>query len=230
MEGAPLPLAEAAYRAIRQDIVMCVLEPGGLVTRSQLVARYALGHAPVREALNRLAQEQLVQVLPREGYLIAPITLKQVHDLLDARLLVEPPIARLAAGRIDPVALRDLGQRGEGRHRMESQDELRAFVTANTAFHLLIARATGNDRLVAIVGGLLDGMERFMYASYLLRERDESANHEHDEFIAALIAGDADRAEELMRRGILFAREFVLAALHASKALQSVNLFPPGAS
>lgn len=225
METTPRPLAEEAYRAMRQDIIMCMLEPGAFVTQAQLVAQYGFRHAAVREALSRLSQEQLIQVLPREGYRIAPITLKQVHDLLDARLLIEPPIARLAAGHVDPEESRALGRSGPTGHRIESQEELSAFVRTNTAFHLMIARATGNESLAAIVAGLLDGMERFMYASYLLRERDETAGREVEGLIDALIAGDGERAEQLMRSGILFAREFLLAALHASEALQSVNLF-----
>src|SRR6266508_3140323 len=74
-------LAERAYRAIRHDIVRCDLEPGRQVTEAQLVERYGVGRATVRAALSRLSQERLVQAMPREGYLIAPITLKQARDL-----------------------------------------------------------------------------------------------------------------------------------------------------
>jgi DNA-binding GntR family transcriptional regulator len=225
METHQLSLAEEAYRVIRRDIIWCILAPGTAVTRGQLAARYNAGQAAVREALSRLSQEQLVQVMPREGYSIAPITLKQVQDVLDARLVIEPAVSRLAAGHVDSVHLRQLKQQCQTPHRLEDRETLRQFVEANTAFHTAVAQATRNERLVAIVASLLERMERFMYACYLLRERNDPIDSEHDPLVEALIAGNEGRAEQLMREDVLFAREFVLAALLASKALQSVNLF-----
>src|SRR5438128_1631929 len=69
-------LAERAYRAIKRDIIRCELEPGGLVTEIQLAKRYRAGRAAVRSALNRLYQERLIQSMPRQGYRIAPVTLR----------------------------------------------------------------------------------------------------------------------------------------------------------
>jgi DNA-binding GntR family transcriptional regulator len=225
METHRSSLAEEAYQAIRHDIVRCTLAPGTAVTRAQLADHYHAGQAAVREALSRLYQEQLVQVLPREGYLIAPITLKQVYDVLDTRLIIEPAAARLSAGRVDASHLRYLHQQCRLPDRVQDREALRRFVEANTAFHVAIARATGNERLAEIVASMLDSMERFMYASYLLQPRSEAMEPERVSLTEALIAGDGEVAERLMREDITFAREFLLNALLASKVLQSVNLF-----
>jgi DNA-binding GntR family transcriptional regulator len=230
MEVSKLSLAEEAYRAIRRDIVRCTLAPGMAVTRAQLGGAYGAGQAAVREALSRLYQEHLVQVLPREGYIIAPITLKHVHDVLDTRLIVEPAAARLAAGRVEEAYLRHLYQQCRLPDRVQDREALRRFVEANTAFHVAIARATGNERLVEIIAGLLDSMERFMHASYLLQPRSEAADQERVGLADALIAGDAGQAERLMREDILFARAYLLNALMTSEAIQSVNIFAPQGS
>jgi DNA-binding GntR family transcriptional regulator len=230
LETAQLSLAEEAYNTLRREILTCVLVPGTLVTRAHLAARYHAGHAAVREALSRLAQEGLVQVLPREGYLIAPITFKQVHDVLDARLLIEPMVARLAAvrlasGQVDAERLRRLHDLCVAPERFEDAQTLGRFIDANAAFHLAVVESTGNERLVSIVRGLLESMGRFMYASYLLRERPSGMAQASDDFVEALVAGDQAAAERLMREDIELASRFVLAALMSSKAVQSVNVF-----
>jgi DNA-binding GntR family transcriptional regulator len=227
MEPAYRSLTEEVYMTIRRQILTCALTPGTMVTRAFLAERYTAGHAAVREALSRLAYENLVQVLPREGYLIAPITLKAVLDVLETRLLIEPVVARQAAGHVDETLLRDAHRRCETPHGFEDSQTLQRFITANTDFHVTVARGTGNERLVGIVRGLLESMERFMYASYLMQERSAAIGTQHSDFVEALISGDAERSEQLMREDILFARTYVIGALLSSKALQSVNLFAP---
>jgi DNA-binding GntR family transcriptional regulator len=217
-------LAEQAYQAIRRDIVRCDLEPGRQVTEAQMVERYGVGRATVRAALNRLCQERLVQALPREGYRVAPITLKQARDLLDARLLVEPPVARLAAGKIGGALLTHLTALCDARYAPGDRGSVEEFLRANTEFHVAIARATGNDRLVELVASLLGEMERLEHFGHLVADRNSEARHEHHEVVEALAAGDGPLAEQIMKDQILGVRAFLLDALLASPSLQTVNL------
>jgi DNA-binding GntR family transcriptional regulator len=217
-------LATAAYELIKQDIIHCWLEPGSRVSKAQLIDRYGAGEAAVREALNRLGQEQLVQALPREGYEIAPVTLKQVHDLFETRLVIEPAVARLAAGKVDANRLWALDDDHRRHFGIVGREELEAYVAANAAFHLEIARATGNDRLLAVMSGLLDEMERVMLLSYLLRSDLSGIANSHAELIEPLIAGEGERAAEVMSRELQEHRSFVLDALLSAPSLQEVNL------
>src|SRR5919197_450469 len=86
-------LADQAYARIRRRIVGCELAPGDQVTESQLVETHGIGKTPVREALQRLAQEGLVQPIRRHGYRVAPITLRDVRDLFGLRLIIQPAAA-----------------------------------------------------------------------------------------------------------------------------------------
>jgi DNA-binding GntR family transcriptional regulator len=104
-------LADEAYARIRRRIVGCDLAPGEQVTEGQLVETHGIGKTPVREALQRLAQEGLVQPIRRHGYRVAPITLRDVRDLFGLRLIIEPAAAELAVGRIDVAQLRDIQAR-----------------------------------------------------------------------------------------------------------------------
>src|SRR5262245_53345201 len=99
-------LGDQAYDRIKEDIVVCRLRPGAEVTEAGLAQHYELGLAPIRAALSRLSQEGLVNVIPRRGYVITPITIQTVKEVFDLRLLLEPAAARAAAGRVNGDLLR----------------------------------------------------------------------------------------------------------------------------
>src|SRR5690606_16143519 len=130
---------------ITRDIVQCVLPPGGQVTEEQLAERYDVGRAAVRASLNRLCQEKLVRLQNRRGYYVAPITLKHVSDIFQMRLLLEPPVARLATGRVDGQLLFRLNELCRAQYQTGDAESAAAFLSTNTEFHLAIAEATGNE-------------------------------------------------------------------------------------
>ena len=106
-EKAPY-LGEHAYETIRRDIIRCELDPGSEASEAALASRLGLGKAPIRVALARLCQEGLVRPLPRRGYIVTPITIKDVHEILEMRMALEPVAARMAVGRLDVAELRSL--------------------------------------------------------------------------------------------------------------------------
>src|SRR5205085_4717546 len=95
--------SERAYQRLRAAIVACDPAPGDRITEGDVAQRLAIGKTPVHEALRRLVHEGLVVVRPRQGYVVAPITLGDVEELCGLRLVVEPAAVELAAagGRID---------------------------------------------------------------------------------------------------------------------------------
>ena len=85
-----------AYARIRRDILSCHLMPGANTTESQLMSDYGIGKNSVRIALVRLTQEGFVRSIPRQGYRIASVTLKDVEEVFALRVQLEPLAARLA--------------------------------------------------------------------------------------------------------------------------------------
>lgn len=223
-------LTEAAYQALKREIVRCDLEPGRRVTEAELVDRYQTGRAAVRTALSRLYQERLVDVLPRQGYVVAPITLKHVRDSGAVRLLLEPPAARAAAitGNVDIAELRTLEVAYRTHDNVRTAEHLEAFMQSNAAFHLTVARAADNRRLVEMIAGLLEEMERSFHLAFRLRSNAdrlyETDHIDHREIIQALEAGDGDRAERLMADHVTATDRLVIEGLLRSAVLESVNL------
>jgi DNA-binding GntR family transcriptional regulator len=217
-------LTDVAYDSIKERIVRCVLAPGTEVTEGQLAAHHMLGRAPVRAALLRLGQERLVRALPRRGYLITPITVRDVDDIFELRLLLEPAAARRAAGHVDMEQLRRLDALCRAGYAPGDRESAAVFLRANKEFHVTIARASGNERLADALAGLLDSMERLFHLGLRLRNRTQEMQHEHKALVEALAAGDGRSAERISSEQIEAAKTMVMDAILSSSSVRSVRI------
>lgn len=217
-------LAEVAYDLIKRSIIHCELEPGRQVTEEQLASRFGVGRAAVRAAVKRLYQERFIEFASRQRYVIAPITLKVIHELFAVRLLLEPAAARLAATRLNDSALQRLNALSQSHYTLGDPKSAEAFLRDNTEFHATVAAGSDNSELAATIVELLDKIERVHHLGHLLRDRNEQAFHEHNELLEALTQGDGARAEALMREQILAAQVFVIETMMTSRSVQSVNV------
>lgn len=221
--------ADTAYETIRRAIIGLDLPPGEQVSEPQLASQFDLGRAAVRAALTRLRHEQLVHAIPRQGYRVAPITIKQVADLFGARLIIEPALARLAAGRTTDEIAAELDRLNQACARPPDQgspETMKVLRQANTTFHVAVARASGNERLAEVLEVLLDEMERVLYLPQIanLYERVDASIPEHNRIIKALRAGDAKEAERATYEHIIPNKDFVMEGLVSSPQLRSINL------
>ncbi len=217
-------LSDIAYDQIRRDIIRCVLRPDEEITESQLAARYGFGKAPIRSALLRLAQDEMVVSYPRRGYVIAPITLEYVKDLFDYRAIVEPAAVRLAIGNVNEAELRELDRISNAGYIPGDRESEQKFLANNKAFHVALARASGNRKLASNLERLLDEMERLFHVGLSIRDRTEEMQHEHKSLIDAMIAGDVAKAEQAVAEQIESARQMVLGAIMSSPKLQQVSV------
>ncbi len=226
MPSAAAPAAEGtrsrsaeAYATLKRQIVTCGLAPGSEVSEAELSVRFGLGRTPVREALARLAAERLVRARARRGYVVTPIVLGDVVSCFAVRMLLEPEAAAQAAGRLDARTLGDLEQLDAGHDGGTDPDRVAGFLSANTAFHIAVARASGNARLAGILAGLLEELERLVHAGLRLSDRRRSLVHEHGGLIRALRAGDREAARAEARAQIRAARRLVLEGMISTGAL-----------
>ena len=220
-------LAQRAYQQLRGDITRCSLAPGARITQAELVEEYGFSQAAIREALTRLNQDGLVEVIPREGYVISQMTLKQAQDLYETRLLVECEVARLAAARCPEAHLNQLTEIQENLTHWD--DNIDQMVMTNSAFHIAVAEATGNERLLAMITGLHDELSRHLYLFYQIAQGQRmppEIGYAHERLIEALETGDGEAAARATHVEIEFVRDTVLSALRESPSLLSVNLVP----
>jgi len=219
-------LSEIAYEKIKEVIIINELAPGQEVSESQLAERFAMGKAPVRRALARLTQEGLVQPQSRRGYVITPLTIKDIHDIWDIRLLLETEAARQAAGHVDEKYLKSLDRVCKKGYKHGDRVSQQAYLSANREFHLAICMYSGNKRLPKIVEQLIDHMSRMLFLGIVVAQSADKWEHGHTELVAALVNGDGKRAAATMKEHLESSRESVLNAVMQSPALMQVNLAP----
>ncbi len=214
----PSPLAARAAQALRADILSCRLAPGATLSEAALALRIGLGRAPIRAALARLADEALVQPIPRRGWVVTPVTVRDIHEVFDLRLILEPEAARRAAkvaagqpGARDRLhALNDVCLAG---HDPADPDTALRFLTANARFHTGVAELSGNQRLARQIGRLLDEATRMLVLGLSRRDRSQEMAHEHTALLEALDQGDAPEAGAIMAEQVAASRAMVLTAL-----------------
>ena len=217
-------LNDQAYDRIKHDIISCILPPGSGISESQLGAQYGFGKAPIRMALQRLAHEGLVRAMPRRGYVVSPVTLQDIQDIFELRLMLEPTAARLAAGKVDASRLKLLDDVCRAGYRPGDIASTHRFLQANASFHVTIAQATGNQRLAHTIEALLDEMTRLLHMGLTSRDRTTEMQHEHGALVKALRRGDGATAEQICREQIEAAREMVLTAALKSRAVMTMAI------
>lgn len=195
-------LNDKAYGLLKNEILLCRLEPGAEIPEGMLAQRYTLGKAPIRHALGRLRQEQFVVTRGRLGNIVAPITLQDVREVFQLRLLLEVEATRLAAGRVDAAHLRNLETRVRACHASGGASTSDAYREANHVLHSYIAGASGNSRLAAMVISLIEQHERIIHFSLSIQNRDIEFHHVHDSLVDALVAGDSARAADIVEAAI----------------------------
>lgn len=219
-------LGYQAFDRIKDDIVWCRLSPGEEVSEARLCELYGLGKAPIRQALSRLVQEGYVISVPRRGHFIAPVTLQSVKDLFELRLLLEPAAVEGACGRADAERLAKLDAQCARGYRPGDAASEAAFMAANRAFHLEIARACGNVRLTKVLAQIIDEMTRLLHLGFVLRERPEEMTHEHKDLVEAIVAGDRARARTIAIDHIRSVRALVVDGIVTHTNLSNITIVP----
>lgn len=210
--------------AVQRAILRCELRPGELVSEADVMSRFGLRRAATRSALDRLSVVGLLRSLPRRGFVVKPITLRDVNDLFQLRGIIETAAVRLAAGRVDESSLRRLDKICTAGYQLGDRESEAQFLHANSEFHLMIAAASGNDRLVVVTAQVLSEMERLFHFGLALRDRTSEMQQEHQALIEALARGDADAAERMTREELSSSKAMVLDALMSSDSLLDVSI------
>jgi DNA-binding GntR family transcriptional regulator len=211
-------LRDSVYRAIRHAILTCEFQPGQELREQILAEKYRVSRSPIRDSLLRLEQEKLVTVLPRQGYRVNPISIRDVKDLCGLRLLIAPACAAEAA-RADDAAVRTLDR---FRNAIADDGQGLTFVDYNRAFHCAVAELGDNERIADVEKNLVEEFDRLVVINLRTYERSSMpvSVAEHAAIIDAIQAHDGDTAHRLVYEHILRAQERIMAAMSAESAPQ----------
>ena len=213
-------LAQAAYRALRIDIIRGARPPGERLRIEKLKTLYEVGPTPLREALQMLATDQLVIAEGNRGFTVAPLDPVEFEDLNIARTAIELSAIRLSIAKGDAeweskvVAASYLMQKQDMVLMQTTSAVPDAWEAANTAFHSAMVAACGSRWLLKLRNSLYDQCARYRRASVHQRQGQRDLNAEHQAISEAVLSRDADRACDLT------ARHFALTATSLPDALR----------
>lgn len=193
---------EQAYQAIKQAIIAGQLESAKIYSITELSETFGLGRTPAREALVILASEGLIDPIPRSGYQVTSLSMRDMLEIFHLRSVLEVEGAGLAAERITDGDIHILEENNHQERELafSSYSDLaaqsyRKGYDLNLEFHLTIARASGNKRLANLVEKLLNELERVLaYDPYLAEPQ------QHAEIIEGLKRRDKLGSQEAMKR------------------------------
>jgi DNA-binding GntR family transcriptional regulator len=194
-------LAQQLYDSVKREIVEHRLRPETILAEATLAEQYGVSRAPAREALKRLATVGFVRVVPRVGYIVSSVSIRDFDEIFALRLVLEPLAVELAMPRLgddDAVRLEHLARRVWEIPARPRTERGALLAQVNADFHREISRIAGNSRLEQTIGGLIDELERFMH---MLAYSDtvSSLMDEHMVLLETMKSGDAHAAASLMR-------------------------------
>ena len=209
-EEAGVSLNELAYRRFKQALVTLSYKPGEYLNTAQVMNDLDMGRTPINQAIHRLANEGLLQIIPRKGVMVSPLSMDDALELIEVRLANEMLCMRLASQKITErqiAMLTELNRQIEA--ASQERDRVR-MMTLDHEFHQELAQIAGNNMLADILKCTARQSAAF-WASTLSREGHmREVIDEHQAIIAALAAQDSAAAAAAAQAHILSFRSALL--------------------
>jgi DNA-binding GntR family transcriptional regulator len=198
------------YERIRGEILSCTLRPGTRLQEKDLAEKYGVSKSPIRDALLRLQEQHLIEVLPRKGYRVTPISMTAIREMYEMRSILECSCVRRLieqAGEAELAALEALAA-------APLDAGVAAWIQYNREFHLALARACGNSRLARATSEVIEQFDRLIYMnmSNVLREAGNLQQFvdEHTAIVAAIRRRDKRAAIALTRQHVDRSQDLLL--------------------
>ena len=189
-------LKQIVYEDLKRQIVSCEILPGAQLTEEALCERLKASRTPVRDAVSRLEQEQLLTIHPKKGIFVNTVSLANVSELFEARLRIEPYAVRHYGNRIrDDVYAESIAYFSVP-HPKGVEQYIR-----DDAFHQRFVEATNNRYLTMFYSTVKDQVMRYRVLS-AMEGRLLDSSREHCEVAEQCLRGNWDRAAEAMREHI----------------------------
>lgn len=193
-----LPYHLQIYEILKDEIINGDFESGERIYESKIAQKFKISRSPIREALRILEQDELV-VLSSNGLIVNPMEFKDIEEVYECRMAVEPFAARLTAQNINEetiLKLEELIETAKNHHKNKLFSEI---VEANTEFHDIIIKTCGNNRLIAISDKLRSLSLLSRRTEFETFQRDDNYLTEHMDILNALRKRDGEAAERALR-------------------------------
>lgn len=209
-----MALPDRLYAILKARILTCELNPGERLVEKNLCDEFAISRTPLREAINRLINEKLVEIQAHRGYHVTPLRVDEFRMLNEFRRIVEPQVAALAASRASKETIETLRKYADlPSYTIGDEESFREYCRYNSLFHLHLVRATGNHLLEESVMDALDKYQRPAYLGIGRQLDSGNPSKEHHSIVDAIESHDAFKAQMVMHQHIYTGEDRISKAL-----------------
>ena len=189
-------LKNKAYQIIKERIISCDYKPNTFLNESDLIEEIDASRTPIREALNKLEHEGFVQIIPKKGVMVVGLTLSEINQTFEARILLEPFIIEHYMNRIDRNALTEILKASEELvQKAPSPETSEEFCQLDDKLHRLISSACPNKFFNDMLEHIYDQNQRIRsFSGAALMDRHIEAAHEHIDLIRHILDDQKDEA------------------------------------
>ena len=205
-----LSLVNQAYKELKRVILEHQIPQGGKLNEAEFAAALGISRTPVREAVNRLEKEGLVEILPQRGAFVVRCSEKDIFELFLIRENLEGLAARLAAERINEENLINLESCIQGFREPFTEDQIQQYAEEDFRFHQTIVMLSDSQRLIKLISTLHDHIRIFRLTTLGLSNRMKVSLEEHRLIIEAFRLRDAEGSDQRVRQHIRHVREGVM--------------------
>ena len=200
--GPRVSLSDQAYTLLLGKIIRLELAPGSILSEKSLMSDLAIGRTPIRESLQRLANEGLVTHQPNRGMFVAEISASSVRNIYEFRSLIEGQTARLAADRASADDLAQLEQLHDQLSESTSRDRLNDYIGCDQSFHNALAKASGNTYLQSAVSEIFNLHLRLWFFISKKSSNWQSSANAHEIMTGAVVEAIRNRAPDDAEKAI----------------------------
>lgn len=189
-------LKDKAYQIIKEKIITCQYWPGTLINETELVKEVDSSHTPIREALSRLEQENLVKIMPKKGIWVTDVQMRDVRDVYEVRELIEPHIIRRWACNIPKEELKAYLESCE--KALENAGDEKGKIELDDKLHDMILDSCSNAHLCRTMKQLQDQTRRMRIMTGDRNSRLKYSIAEHIEITKLIMDGEYEKAAQSM--------------------------------
>ena len=203
-----MALKDSIYEDIRNDIVFGRLMPGERVTEASLADKFRCSRAPIREALNKLAQNDFIELKPNQGAVVTKISPEEVESFYALLRLLEGKAVEWATPKLTRPDVEELLKINASLKKVarKRKTSIEDWITLNSRFHQLFRKKCGNSRMDWLVEEVRIRISRYRYTSLMVAVFDTYIQ-DHEMIIEAVQEGNASKASEAMENHIERAKQ-----------------------
>jgi len=204
--GKEISLTHKIYKNLKEDIINLRFKEDSIITEKELAERYKVSKTPVREALKKLNSEGFIEVLPRKGYFIASISVEDLKNIFQIRMILEVGASEIAIANASLNDIEKLKEIANTKVKTINSKSYIEYSEINYRFHLLIAKSTNNNMLANMIEGVLNQLRRVLYKD-LCNLDFENMKNEHLKIVDAIEKKDISLVKIIMEKHLSDAKK-----------------------